>query len=125
MERRMVVRAVAVTLALALVAGCGDSGGPKVDTVAVSGTVYLDDRCGGARAVCERWATLCEENPGVYDQALLHRAVEGMAVSVAELPAEYCFLFDTYRKDFYRRNHPETGEPVIEHLQASRVFRER
>ena len=41
MERRMVLRVLALTLAVGLVAGCGDST-PKVKTVAVSGTVYLD-----------------------------------------------------------------------------------
>jgi hypothetical protein len=43
MECRMLLRVLAATLALGLVAGCGGSGESGVETVAVSGTVYLDD----------------------------------------------------------------------------------
>ena len=42
MECRMVLRVLALTLAVGLVAGCGESEKPKVKTVAVSGIVYLD-----------------------------------------------------------------------------------
>ncbi len=91
----------------------------------LSGTVYVD-HTGPAHDLLDRWQSHCVRRPEAFDQRCLQHALEETPdLRVAELPPEYCFIFDIFREEFYRRNHPEIGEPVIEHLQASREVRRR
>lgn len=89
----------------------------------LSGTVYLAYSA-PALTLLESWQARCVERPHAYDQQCLQDALSGgWGGERMQLPAEYCFIFDVFRAPFYRRNHPEVGEPVIEHLQHSRVVR--
>lgn len=85
----------------------------------MSGTVYLNDSP-ATRAVVERWIGLVEKKPRRMEQANLWDAIKATpAVNFAELPASYCFVFDSFR-----RQYPGV-EPVIEHFQASRKYRRK
>lgn len=95
----------------------------------LSGTIYLDDTA-AAHALLDAWQDKCAQKPGAYDQQALQWALEQWEerdatgpLRVASLPAEYTFIFDIFRSDFYKRNHPNVGPPVIEHMQHSRVVR--
>jgi hypothetical protein len=58
------------------------------------------------------------DKPEIFDQKNLDQAVsETTDLKIAELPPEYCFIFDLSR-DYYGNR-----KPVIEHFQASREKR--
>ena len=92
----------------------------------LSGTIYFGD---GAIVdeLIERWIALNDAAPAqrgrptTYEQENLRRAIQtfGEALRVANLPPEYCFIFDTMR-----RIYPD-ARPVVEHFQASRRFARR
>ena len=99
----------------------------------LSGTIYLDDTP-AAHDLLDAWQDRCVAKPAEFDQRSLQHVLEENAkadafdgtstpLRVAALPAEYCFIHDQFRSPMYRRNHPDVGEPVIEHMQHSRVVR--
>jgi hypothetical protein len=79
----------------------------------LGGTVWMrgNDR---SLEVCRRWVELCGVDRQTFDQVLLGRAIKDCGARVHELPPSYCQIFDTMA------HH---GEPVIEHLQASRSLK--
>lgn len=83
---------------------------------ALSGTVYVENE-----RFLRDWIRECERTPDVWDQVAMERAAK--AYDVKELPAEYCWIEGIFDKPFYKNNHPNVGEPVIRHLQASRALR--
>jgi len=84
-----------------------------------SGTVYFGATPRALKIINE-WVRLCAENPTRLDQDMLKLAIEAVPdATVCWLPPEYCFIFDLSRKQY------PGAEPVIEHLQASRVERKR
>jgi len=85
----------------------------------MSGTLYLEDSP-VTRDVVQRWIELNIDFPRRLEQTNLHQAIlEQPTVKFVELPPEYCFIFDTFR-----REHAHL-KPVIEHFQASRRLRKR
>ena len=91
----------------------------------MSGTIWLDNRTGSAARWLKAWAALCHAQPDVYDQVLMGRTEVECCSIDRDLPAEYCFIFDVFRKPFYKHNHPDVAEPIIEHLQASRTLSDK
>lgn len=86
--------------------------------ILLSGTVWLRGGSEVVRRLLRRWNELNREHPNRFDQRNLARAIrETAGLRVADLPPEYCFIFDRMRKDY-----PECT-PVIEHFQASRRIR--
>jgi len=81
----------------------------------LSGTIFLSP---GARTkkLIEEWARQQAMEPETWDQKILARVLKDWKkpLRVAELPATYCQIFDTMKN---------AGDPVIEHLQASRRFK--
>ncbi|HEY1190585.1 MAG TPA: hypothetical protein VGE74_23330 [Gemmata sp.] len=81
----------------------------------LSGTCYFAPTPAADRLVDE-WCRLCTVNPDVWDQLSLQAAVnatEGLRTS--DLPPNYTQIFDTMAHE---------GEPIVEHMQASRRLRE-
>ncbi|MEL6311891.1 MAG: hypothetical protein AAFQ17_05925, partial [Pseudomonadota bacterium] len=73
-----------------------------------------------ARMVLDRWAELCESRPEIWDQIHLDAAWEMVS---ARHPLRTCWLPASYTKIFdLEAAHGD--EPVIEHFQASRRFKE-
>jgi hypothetical protein len=68
-----------------------------------------------ARRLLEAWHRQCVSHPDTWDQVnladVIERGVDGLRV--ARLPSTYTRVFDD----------PKMGEPVLEHLQASRQLR--
>lgn len=81
----------------------------------LSGTLYFASTPAALQLV-QGWQRRCAEQPNVWDQQLLDQEIKSTAgLRVAELPPQYVQIFDTMR---------DCGAPVIEHMQASRRFRE-
>lgn len=83
----------------------------------LSGTLYFADTP-QARKILDEWAAWQAISPSQEDQRMFEKAIEvyGWLINFAELPASYCQIFDMMA------HH---GQPVIEHLQASRSLRAR
>jgi hypothetical protein len=88
----------------------------KDDEELLSGTLYF-----GATPAADRlltaWAKSCSERPGDWDQRVLQDLVDGMKAAdlkVEHLPPTYTQIYDLMAS---------AGEPVIEHMQASRRLR--
>lgn len=81
----------------------------------LSGTIFLtpNDRTKG---LVQAWMEEQRRRPRVWDQHVLAEVLKKWPdqLKKAELPATYCQIFDTMKK---------AGQPVIEHLQASRRFK--
>ncbi|MEO1585436.1 MAG: class I SAM-dependent methyltransferase [Planctomycetota bacterium] len=84
-----------------------------------SGTCYFN-RTPLARMVLDRWAELCESRPEIWDQIHLDAAWEMVS---ARHPLRTCWLPASYTKIF-DLEAAHADEPVIEHFQASRRFKE-
>lgn len=83
----------------------------------LSGTVYFRNTEPVIRLLM-RWIAINTEKPEVFDQKNLDQAIsETEDLKIAELPPEYCFIFDLSR-DYYGGR-----KPIIEHFQASRKNR--
>jgi len=83
----------------------------------LSGTVYFKNTAATIRLLL-RWIAINLEKPEIFDQKNLDQAIsETTDLNIAELPPEYCFIFDLSR-DYYGGR-----KPVIEHFQASREKR--
>jgi hypothetical protein len=95
-------------------------GGPlKTRVELLSGTIWFGNTP-ACRELVERWEKACRAAPDVWDQKHLQNIVADMpGLRVMNLPPEYCCIFDSMREQ-----HPGI-EPVIEHFQASRRFKER
>lgn len=76
----------------------------------LSGTVFLSNS-EQARKIVDDWEKECHDNPGIWDQKMLEKVLNGQFYS---LPGEYCKIFD--RMD-------DIVNPIIVHYQASREFR--
>ena len=81
----------------------------------LNGTLWL-----GSTTACRKairiYKAKCEAQPKFRNEQLfLQQAIEQMGdrLRVNRLPAEYCWIHDIMAKDI-------EGEPIIEHLQASR-----
>lgn len=80
----------------------------------LSGTIYLKNN-ERVRRLIQTWAIEQQKNPDEWDQKVFARILEkNTEVSVLNLPANYCQIFDSMKS---------AGDPVIEHLQASRRFK--
>jgi hypothetical protein len=79
-----------------------------------SGTVYVGTSEHATRLL-EAWRDACNAHPEQTDQAVLQGIIETWPhrLHVAKLPATYCAIFDA-----------GIGNPVIEHMQASRRLRQ-
>jgi hypothetical protein len=77
----------------------------------LSGTMYFAPTV-AARRLCAEWRNACWLNPREWDQKTLQRVIAAgvRRLRVERLPSEYTRVFDD----------PKMGEPVVEHLQASR-----
>ena len=85
----------------------------------MSGTVFLRHTM-ATMAVMDRWIELVRRRPRRMEQANLWDAIKATPeIRFAELPAAYCFVFDTFRESC------PGVEPVIEHFQASRKYRRK
>jgi hypothetical protein len=76
----------------------------------LSGTLFF--RCNeAARALAVLWQAECAANPRMWDQQCLQAALARWNGRMAELPREYCCIFDL---------KPVPVAPVVVHYQASR-----
>jgi len=76
-----------------------------------TGTVFVNNTDGGKKFL-RAWIDACKGGENVSDQKALKRIWPIEGVSVEELPASYCKIFDKM----------EGVEPVIRQNQASRLF---
>lgn len=78
----------------------------------LSGTLYFGPTA-RARQLVKAWCEAQQQSPDEWDQRVLQRVIESTRpgdLKVAYLPAEYTRVFDDAKM----------GEPVVEHMQASR-----
>jgi len=88
------------------------------DKELLSGTIWLP--AGEQRArLLDQWRVENELYPQRWDQQNLASVLEHFHCTVAKLPPEYCFIFDTSKKLY-----PKTI-PIIEHFQASRTLKKQ
>jgi hypothetical protein len=82
----------------------------RAGTELLGGTLYFNNTP-KARTVLEKWITLCDSHPRTSNQVLLHKVVKNYmdGARFTDLPKEYTKIFDSMK-----------GDPVIEHMQASR-----
>lgn len=85
----------------------------------LSGTIFLrNNRI--TRKLINMWYDLQKQNETEWDQRVLQKLLEDHAeeigVRVVNLPPTYTMIFDSMR---------HLGEPVIEHMQASRRYKQR
>ena len=85
----------------------------------LSGTLFIKNN-ERTHSLIKAWIGLQERNPKDWDQRVLQKVIDRDAkklkLNLEELPATYCQIFDTMRG---------AGQPVIEHMQASRRYRHR
>ncbi len=81
----------------------------------LGGTIYFGPGAAALR-VCEAWIAENRRKPLVWDQKNLHAVLRSMRgeIRIENLPANYAQIFDSMRA---------AGEPVIEHMQASRSLK--
>jgi hypothetical protein len=82
----------------------------------LGGTIFFRNTA-NVRRLVDRWAYECmEHRPSERNPDLLQEIIKSgqFNVQFAELPPEYCKIFDIMR---------DVQSPVIEHFQASRRFR--
>jgi len=82
----------------------------------LSGTIFIKDTP-GTHQLLRAWEEEQEKCPDEWDQRVLARLLSRWEapLRVVDLPATYCQIFDTMK---------DVGIPVIEHLQASRRFKQ-
>lgn len=81
----------------------------------LGGTVLFGPK---SQYVVDTWLEEIKNNPTIWEQKNLAKAVQKTNCDFKELPPEYCFIYD-----LSKRHYPRTI-PVIEHHQASRKFNE-
>jgi hypothetical protein len=79
----------------------------------LSGTIFIRNTL-EMRAFVSSWISHQRKNPKVWDQKTLQYCVEYSTIKVVDLPAGYTQIFDSMSRH---------GQPVIEHMQASRRYR--
>ena len=89
----------------------------------LSGTIYFANN-ERSKQLCDLWISKCGSTKIkiLAEQSVLPIAIEEMksnGLTVMNIPPEYTFIFDTMKKIYPK------AEPVIEHFQASRRFRNR
>lgn len=88
------------------------------DQELLGGTLYFANNPRVMKLV-ERWKILCRDMINIWDQIILQILLEDgctdLKLKIRILPPNYCQIFDLMK---------EVGEPVIEHFQASRRFKE-
>ena len=85
----------------------------KDNSELLSGTLYLRNNH-KVKSLLKAWKKNQRCNPEMWDQRVLQNTVNELAhldLKLGNLPAAYCMIFDSMA---------HLGEPVIEHLQASR-----
>jgi hypothetical protein len=77
----------------------------------LSGTLYIGVTT-AARNIVRQWCNACKLAPDVWDQRHLQTVLDGGGKDyrIWKMPSEYVRIFDD----------PKMGQPVIEHMQASR-----
>lgn len=89
----------------------------------LSGTIYMENNL-KTRRLCEKWIEAnASGNQNILEQVNLGSVIEEMSaaegLTFKNLPPEYTFIFDSMRRIY------PTAEPVIEHFQASRRFKNK
>lgn len=79
----------------------------------LSGTLYFSGTNRSHQLVA-KWIDVNRSHPNRWDQRNLVTALKSLKMATHELPAVYCQIFDIMKN---------AGEPVIEHMQASRRYR--
>lgn len=81
----------------------------------LSGTIYIRNTK-YTHSLVKAWIKKQSENPDTWDQRILQATLEETPnIRRANLPATYTQIFDSMRLE---------GKPVIEHMQASRRYRD-
>lgn len=89
------------------------------DNELLSGVIYLRPT-ENTFLLLRLWSEAMKSDPGTWDQKVLQKILAANSrVSVHQLPAEYIYIFDTFRE-----RYPGL-QPIIEHLQASRETKYR
>jgi hypothetical protein len=83
-----------------------------------SGTMYFKNNERVVKLL-ERWIELNEEDPTQWDQWTLQKAISESDVTVTHLPPEYVYIAGDNSRIYLNT------KPVIEHLQASRRFKDK
>jgi len=85
------------------------------DREILSGTIFFKNN-NKTLAFTDHWSHIMEEKPQWVDQQSFRKALHDMKdmITTVYLPETYCQIFDTMAS---------SGDPVIEHYQASRRFR--
>lgn len=85
-----------------------------------SGTLFIN-ATPNARNLVREWAVRMRENPDVWDQKVLEDLVDEWLLkgrlTLNKLGSEYTYIFDLTPKRYASKS---LGQPIIEHLQASR-----
>lgn len=83
----------------------------------LSGTIFIRNN-ERTHDLIKAWIQHQNRNPNAWDQRTLQKVVDRdakrLGVNVVDLPATYCQIFDSMRG---------VGQPVIEHMQASRRYK--
>jgi hypothetical protein len=89
----------------------------------ISGTLFLNDT-DNTLALLREWVVRMEKDPDIWDQKVLQEVIEEFLtdekISLKKLAPEYNYIID-----FTKEREDGVGEPIIEHLQASREMRYR
>jgi len=83
-----------------------------------SGTMYFKNNTRVIKLL-ERWIELNDEDPRQWDQWTLQKAIIESDVSITQLPPEYIWIDGISMQVYGNRI------PVIEHLQASRKYKNK
>jgi len=79
----------------------------------LSGTIFIHNTF-EMQAFVKSWIITQGKNPTKWDQKVLQHCIETSNINVVKLPAAYTQIFDSMAS---------FGDPVIEHMQASRRLR--
>lgn len=80
----------------------------------LSGTIFIGAK---AKSLIQAWAEAQQKQIDTWDQKVLAEVLKTWRkpIRIVRLPPTYCQIFDTMRN---------AGDPVIEHLQASRRYKQ-
>lgn len=84
----------------------------------LSGTIFLRN-CPRTKELMRRWIKCNAENPNKWDQQNLDLSIKkskDLKLKIQNIPPTYCQIFDSMKN---------CGDPVIEHFQASRRFKNK
>jgi hypothetical protein len=87
-------------------------------TELLSGTIWLNST-DHTRKLLEDWKESCTQHPKMWDQRVLAQLLEdNHTIDIYKLPPEYTWIYDLSPKVYGK------SEPVIEHYQASRKYKD-